>query len=82
MKNLNKVREYTGNYFWFENELMMYNFIYLYKDEFINYEFIENIENGVCLKVTCKKGVIPSIRKGLKKLVVCKGHNRYFIKAS
>jgi len=81
MKNLNKVREYTGNYFWFENELIMYKFIDLYKDMWIDYEFIE-VKDGVCLKVTCKTGVIPSIRRGLKKLVVCKGHNRYFVKAS
>lgn len=79
--NKNMVRKYTGNYFWFENELMMYKFIDLYKDMWIDYEFIE-AKDGAFIKVICKAGVIPSIRHGLKKMLVCRGHNRYFVKAS
>lgn len=80
-KNLNMVREYTGVYFWFERNIIMYRFIDLYKDLFIDYEFLER-DDDVILYVKVKGGVIPEIKNGLKKAIVCKGHNRYYIKAA
>lgn len=82
MKNLNMVRNYTGNYFKFETDILMYRFIKLYKDLFIDYEFIEFDNGSVTLKVICGKGVIPSIKRGLKNSIETKGHNRYYVKAS
>lgn len=82
MKNQNKVRKYTGNYFKFETDILMYRFIELYKDLFIDYKFIEFDNGSVTLKVICGKGVIPEIKKGLKKEIICKGHNRYYVKAA
>lgn len=81
MKNLNMVREYKGYYFWFDSDITMYRFIKLYKDMWKDYEFIE-FNNDVCLKVICGKGVIPTIRNGLKKNMETRKHGRYFIKAS
>lgn len=81
MKNLNKVRTYTGVYFWFESNTIMYRFIELYKDLFMDYEFIEK-DDDVILYTKIKGGVIPEIKNGLKKNIVTKGHNRYYIKAA
>lgn len=81
MKNLNMVREYTGVYFWFETEIIMYRFVKLYKDLFMYYEYIER-EDDVILYVRVRGGVIPEIKKGLKEEIICKGHNRYYIKAA
>lgn len=81
MKNLNKVREYKGYYFTFETNKLMYNFITLYKDLFVDYEFIE-FNDDVTLKIICGKGVIPEIRNGLKKSIEVRKHGRYYVKAA
>lgn len=81
MKNEKKVRTYHGYFFSFESNTLMYKFIELYKDMFIDYNFIE-WHDEVILHVKAGKGFIPEVRNGLGKMMVTKRHSRYFIKAA
>ena len=82
MKNENMVRTYNGYYFRFESNKLMYKFIELYKDMFLDYDFIE-FENDVILHVQARKGFIPEVRNGLGKMITTEKHGRrYYIKAA
>lgn len=79
MKNLNKVREYWGYSFIFEDVAMMDRFIELFGDLFVSYE------KGIFgekswLRIRVKKGVIETIKNGLGKGMIVTKHRRYYVK--
>ena len=80
--NKNMKREYFGYTFVFENELTRDKFLGLYWDLFKDYEIDPyHHKNNLMVKVQCKAGVIPEIRKSLGDLITV-NHYKYYIKAA
>lgn len=81
MKNPKMAREYNGYYFTFEDIEIRDRFLNLYWDLFKDYEIDPFHKNEpLFVKVLCKGGIIPEIRKNLGDLITTQRY-RYFVKA-